>query len=343
MSASFRNSIRGAIGLAAAVLVIETLTVQHGFWIVLATLSVLRSTALGTGSTVLQALAGTVAGIAAGGLLLYVIGSDQGVLWLVLPVAVLLAAYGSRALPLAFGQAGFTVTVLVIFNIIVPTGWQIGLVRIEDVAIGSAISLAVGILFWPRGMETLIRESLGLAYTRAAEYVASATRLLAGDGETTTDLTTARSEARGASDRLDDAFRQYLAEPSARSADRDKLASLVSGAARVRLAGYSLSTLSPGSGRPFMRCGNELISEAEELCSWYDDLATALVQGTPAAPPESQADGGPVLRCVTNALPEVGEDGPGSALSLLWAEHGLGELRTLGTSLSEPVTELARN
>ena len=63
----------------------------------------------------------------------------------------------------------------------------------------------------------------------------------------------------------------------------------------------------------------------------------------PAAPPESQADGGPVLRCVTNALPGVGEDGPGSALSLLWAEHGLGELRTLGTTLSGPVTELARS
>lgn len=342
-SASFRNSVRGAIGLAAAVLVIETLTVQHGFWIVLATLSVLRSTALGTGSTVVQALVGTVAGIVAGGLLLYGIGSDEGVLWLVLPLAVLLAAYGSRALPLAFGQAGFTVTVLVIFNIIVPSGWQIGLVRVEDVAIGSAISLAVGILFWPRGMETLIRESLGVAYTGAAGYVASAIRLLAGGAETPADLATARREARSAADRLDDAFRQYLAEPSAESADRDKLASLVSGAARVQLAGYALSTLSPGAGQPFTRCGKELVSEAEELCFWYGDLATALARGMPVAAPSCRSDEGPVLRCVTKALPEIGETGPGSALSLLWAEHGLGELRTLGTRLSEPVTELARS
>jgi hypothetical protein len=42
---------------------------QHGFWVVLGTLSVLRSNALGTGRSILSALAGTAVGILAGALL----------------------------------------------------------------------------------------------------------------------------------------------------------------------------------------------------------------------------------------------------------------------------------
>jgi uncharacterized membrane protein YccC len=342
-SASFRNSLRGAIGLAAAVFVIEIASVQHGFWIVLATLSVLRSTALGTGSTIFQALGGTVVGIVAGGLLLYVIGSDEAVLWTALPVAVLLAAYGSRALPFAAGQAGFTVTVLVIFNIIVPTGWQLGLVRVEDVAIGCAISLAVGLLFWPRGIETLVRESLRAAYNRAADYFALASHRLAGvDASPDDTIRAAREEARNTADRLDDAFRQYLGEPSAQPADRDRLATLVSGAIRVRLGAYSLSTLSPARERsPFARCAGELVSETDELSSWYDRLADALVRRTSVEPPHSPADGSAVVQCVTAVLPGAGAAGPKPALSLLWADHHLAELRHLGNQLAAPASELA--
>ena len=45
----FRNAFRGAVGLALAVAVVEVTDVAHGFWVVLGTLSVLRSSAVGTG------------------------------------------------------------------------------------------------------------------------------------------------------------------------------------------------------------------------------------------------------------------------------------------------------
>jgi Fusaric acid resistance protein-like len=147
----FRHSIRGAAGLTAAVLVIQLASVQHAFWVALATLSVLRSDALGTRTSVLWALVGTTVGIAIGGVLIYAIGTSEEVLWAVLPPAILVAAYAPLAISFAAGQAGFTVLVLIILNIIDPTGWTLGLVRVEDVGIGCAISLAVGVLFWPRG------------------------------------------------------------------------------------------------------------------------------------------------------------------------------------------------
>ena len=147
----FRNSVRGAVGLAIAVSIAQKSGLQHSFWVVLGTLSVLRSNALGTGRSVLSALAGTAVGIVIGAAILIPLNGDTIVLWGILPVAVLVGAYAPRVISFAAGQAAFTVVILVLFNIIAPTGWKVGLLRIEDVAVGFAISLGVGLVFWPRG------------------------------------------------------------------------------------------------------------------------------------------------------------------------------------------------
>src|SRR5207245_10086751 len=52
----FQNSVRGAAGLAIAVFIAQRTGLQHGFWVVLGTLSVLRSNALGTGWSVVRPL-----------------------------------------------------------------------------------------------------------------------------------------------------------------------------------------------------------------------------------------------------------------------------------------------
>src|SRR5438045_8751784 len=111
-----------------------------------------------------------------GALLALGLGPHEAVLWGVLPVAILLAAYAPRAISFAAGQAGFTVTLFILFNIIQPVGWRVGVVRVEDVAIGFAISLGVGLLFWPRGAAALLREQLADAFARGIGYVVIATR-----------------------------------------------------------------------------------------------------------------------------------------------------------------------
>ena len=344
----FRNSVRGAAGLAAAVLVIEMASLQHAFWVALAALSVLRSSALGTGSTVVSALAGTTVGIVVGGLLVYAIGTDETVLWVALPPAVLLAAYAPRAISFAAGQAGFTIVVLIVFNLIVPSGWMVGLVRVEDVAIGCAISLAVGVLFWPRGGERLLRESLGAAYARSADYVASAAQRLAGAGGTRpTDsaLASARAAARGAAHRLDDAHRQYVTERGAKPANIDSVATLVAGATRMRLAAYSLSTLTPApaSGPRLDTCAEALGADVDALRSSYLGLSAALIDRTAISPtdPRNEPDGGPVVRCVSSAF-AAGEEGVvGPALNLLWASQHLDNLRQLEAQLTQATAELS--
>src|SRR5262249_17859576 len=83
----FRNSARGSAAIAVAVTVANLSGVQHGFWVALGTLSVLRTTAASTGATALRALAGTVAGFLIGAGLLLLIGTSPAALWTVLPLA----------------------------------------------------------------------------------------------------------------------------------------------------------------------------------------------------------------------------------------------------------------
>ena len=111
---------------------------QHGFWVVLGTLSVLRTSASATGSTAWRALAGTVVGFVVGAALLVGIGTNPDALWAAFPVAVLVAAYAPGTTPFLVGQAAFTVTIVVLFNLLDPVGWTVGLLRVEDVAIGCA-------------------------------------------------------------------------------------------------------------------------------------------------------------------------------------------------------------
>ena len=155
-----QNSVRGAVGLGLAVLVSQLAGVDHAFWVVLGTLSVLRSNALNTGQTVVRGVAGTAAGFVAGAAIIAIVGTNTTLLWFLLPPAVLLAALVPATISFAVGQAAFTLTVLILFNILQPEGWQIGLVRVEDVALGSAVSLLVGFLFWPRGAAAALGQAL---------------------------------------------------------------------------------------------------------------------------------------------------------------------------------------
>jgi uncharacterized membrane protein YccC len=334
----FQNSVRGAAGLALAVYIAQRTGLQHGFWVVLGTLSVLRSNALGTGWSILSALAGTAVGLVVGALLVIGIGTHETVLWGVLPIAVLLAAYAPRAISFAAGQAAFTVVLFVLFNIIQPVGWSVGLVRAEDVAIGFAISLGVGLLFWPRGAGAILRGDLAAAYGRSADYVvATARHLIEGGG--LDDAARAGRTADAALHRLDDAFRQSLAERSATASKVEDVAALVGGASRVRRSAQSLTSLAhmaDGETR-LERCGRHLDREVNTLHSWYVTLGDALVNGRPVPPPHTRDTEGSLrlLDCVRGAARGRDHTTVNASLVLLWASQHLDNLWRLEAHLAE--------
>jgi uncharacterized membrane protein YccC len=248
----FLNSLRGAVALAAAVAVADLSGVQHGFWVVLGTLSVLRTSVASTGATAWRALAGTAVGFVVGGALLIGIGTAQTALWVALPLAVLVAAYAPGTTPFLVGQAAFTVTIVVLFNLLVPVGWKVGLLRIEDVAIGCAVSLVVGVLFWPRGTSSVVSDDLADAFRCGAEYLTQAVDWALSELMVPP---TAALAAIGAGVRLDDAVRGFLSEQGSKQVSKEDLWTLVNASTRLRLTANTLAGLRQAESAPGMPAG----------------------------------------------------------------------------------------
>jgi len=338
-----RNSVRGALALSVSVYVAQRSGLGHAFWVVLGTLSVLRSNALSTGATVVGALLGTSAGIVVGALLVVAIGTEHALLWVALPPAVLLAAYAPRVISFAAGQAGFTLALLILFNLIAPVGWKVGLVRVEDVAIGTAISLFFGLLFWPRGAGALLRRRLAAAYGRAADAVAAA--LDAGvAGADPGRAERAIEVADEAGRRLDEAFRQNLAERSVQRADVVSTATLVAGAARLRRTARSLRALRRLTAEAPLDATTvaTLDADRDALRAWYRDLGEALQDGVaPPAPRSTDHAARDRVLARTRAAVAAGDDGPvRAALALTWAARHLENLRRLEERLTDPARAL---
>jgi hypothetical protein len=268
----FVNSLRGAIALAVAVAVADLSSVQHGFWVVLGTLSVLRTNASATGSIAWRALLGTAIGFVIGGAFLLAIGSDSSALWVALPIAVFVAAYTPGTAPFAIGQAAFTVTIAVLFNLLMPVGWKVGVLRIEDVALGCGVSIAVGALFWPRGVSAVVGDDLADAFRSGASYLTQAVEWASGSRAVKPDSAMA---ANAAASRLDDALRSYLAEQGTKRIQMQELWRLVGGSLRLRLTAHGVASL-PHDATGVAGARAALGHRAKTLAAWYERLAEML-------------------------------------------------------------------
>jgi uncharacterized membrane protein YccC len=322
----FLNSLRGAVALAAAVTVADLANLQHGFWVVLGTLSVLRTNAASTGSTALRALVGTAAGFFIGAGLILAVGDNTQALWAALPVAVLVAAYSPGTAPFAVGQAAFTLTISVLYNILVPVGWRVGVLRVEDVAIGAAVSAAVGLLFWPRGASSVVANDLADGFHSGGVYLAQATAWAVGNRQSRPD---AGTRAMTAGFRLDDALRGLQAEQGTKRVPKEQVWRLVGGTRRLRLTAQSLSVLPPPEEAED-RAGQALVEEAIRLAGWCDGVAGQLGR-LPATAARELA--GVDLGVTVPVHIETGY--------LLWVRHHLDHVRHHLPDLVEPVRVVA--
>ncbi len=339
------NSLRGAVALGLAVLVAKLTGVQHSFWVVLGALSVLRSNALSTGQNAVRGLLGTLFGFIIGGALVALLGSNTTLLWFLLPFAVLLAGLAPAAISFTAGQAAFTLTLLILYNIIQPVGWRIGLVRIEDIALGCAVSVLVGALFWPRGAGAALGSALADAYTNSVRYLASAVEFGMGrcdrGAPSRPAPTTEAIEAAAASRRLDDTFRGFLAERGAKPLPLAEVTNLLTGAAGLRLAGDAVLDLwqrDDASDGDRAAARQVLLASTQLIVGWYDGFAASLTGhgGVPAPLERDALADGRLVEAVSRDLSR--EDGRASATAarMIWTGDHLDAARRLQGVVAEP-------
>ena len=253
-SVAARNSLRTGVGLALAVALTHLFPVQHGFWVVLGAMVVLGSSALSTGTKVVQAVVGTALGVTVGALLIAAFGVDRAVLWALLPFAVFGAAYLPR-LSFTAGQAVIAMTVLIILNLYAPTGWQIGLLRIEDVAMGAGVGTFVSLLLWPRGATRAVSAVIDTAFDLYSRYLKAAVlRVTRGISQETVE--TLSLDAVVVSRTVDDAVRHYLSETGSGADLRTPVVRAANRATRLRVAAdviADIRALPPRSSYPRAR------------------------------------------------------------------------------------------
>ena len=221
-----RNCLRAGLALALSVLVAKVTDIGHAFWVVLATLSILRSNVATTGATIVRALAGTLAGFVLATAAITVLGPHPLWLWLSLPIAVFLAGYAPTAISFGAGQAMFALLVVELFNLMVPEGWEVGAVRLEAVAVGAVVALVASLIMWPKGASAALRGEVA-AHIRAGQRLAEAAfNALIGRADAA-QVEAARDVALDARHRADEAFSAYIGERGAKHVPLDSVGWLV--------------------------------------------------------------------------------------------------------------------
>jgi len=166
-----RNATRAAVAMALGILIAKLAPLGHGFWVALAVLSVLRSSAASTSATALRAVGGTLVGFLIAALITFALKGDTTALWWLVPPMAFLAAYAPGAISVAAGQFAFTGLVVFLFNILNPDGVMTAVVRLEAVSLGAVTAVLVGLLLWPRGARAALARSVARVYRVAAEGV----------------------------------------------------------------------------------------------------------------------------------------------------------------------------
>ncbi|MCE9515091.1 MAG: FUSC family protein [Mycobacterium sp.] len=313
------NSLRTGLALSLAFLVTLILPVQNGLWVVLGALAVLRTSAATTRTTAVRAVAGTVIGFLAGAALIAMVGVNPVVLWSLLPVVTFGSTYVMRVGSFAASQAMFTMQVLIVFNLMRPTGWQIGLTRIEDVVIGALVGLVVSVLLWPGGAQSAVQRAFAAAVDACSVYLRAAvtavTRGAPTDARTNSVVAETGRESLTAARTHGDAIRVYLSETN--GAIDPALLDIANRIPRLRTAADLIADIVPPPAGTYPRTRKVLEEHTAALC--------ARMQGE---------DGGPTSdigeEFVTTLRTEANFPGAAdAALPLVTAAANIGELELI--------------
>lgn len=349
-SVHFQNSVRLAVGLAVARLAVGVFDLKHGFWVGFATLVVLKTSAAGTRSTALQAAIGTGLGFGLSTLFIATFGVHDVAYAIVLPFVIFFAFYLPGAVSFIAGQAFFTMVIVVLFNLINPAGWTVGLLRVEDVVVGAGIGLAIGMAIWPRGASSELRRVVADLFVVGSEFArATALGLVGAAPEPMDDedssVTDYPARVHLAAGDVEDVFSQYLSEPHQSDAPVMAWAYVIASAHRLWFGAAVAAFVRPISPE----CpASGLLTDAVDTSTGVADedyrrVARKLLSGSPLSlepipRPEVPADTLSVDQTLT--LMEVGAWLEELASGLEVLRRRLGELQPpsgAGTELPTPM------
>ncbi len=145
-SALFRHAVRMSLVLCLGYAFIQITGLQHGYWILLTSLFVCQPNYNATRRRLALRIIGTLAGVAIGIPLLWLVPSIDGQLILLVITGVLFFAF--RNVQYAHATMFITLLVLLCFNLL-GEGFEVAVPRIIDTLLGCAIAWLAVSFIWP--------------------------------------------------------------------------------------------------------------------------------------------------------------------------------------------------
>ncbi|TYB94952.1 FUSC family protein [Micromonospora sp. WP24] len=274
-SALFQSALRLAVALAAARVVAGVLPLQHGFWVLLATLTVLRTSAMDTRTALKPAVLGTIGGAVASGVLMLFV--NRSIVYVVaLPVTMVLAFTFGKLLGPSWAQALFTLLLTFVFAQLMPAGVQLAEARLVNVLLGAAVGILAGVLVWPRGARHDLRENTA-GYLRAVGDLIEQTVAATLGGPRPDD---ALQRARRAVALADASYAQYHGERHDPPAGQvDWQAVLSAGHHALHAVPVTLFRDQPGRLAGWPEAAAQLRETAGRVRSAYDEVADQISRG----------------------------------------------------------------
>ncbi|MEU0185888.1 FUSC family protein [Streptomyces sp. NPDC006207] len=294
-SVCFQNAVRIAVALAAARLVVGQLGLAHGFWALLTTLTVMRTSAADTRTALRPALRGTLAGAVVAALILHFAADAPAVYTVMLPPCMLLAFASGTVLGPGWGQAFFTLTVAAAFAQVAPSGPELAAARVLDVLAGALIGAVVGLLAWPHGGTGELRRACARVLDEGTRAVTDVTGTITEGVRVTDALPRARLAQRIA----EASYAEYATErhPPRRagaSSDTDFQVIMLVGNRVITMGQVLLDNCPPGALSAWPRSATHLRDAAHRLRLSTLPFSHALRSGEEqAAPADGTTDDAP--------------------------------------------------
>ena len=286
ISRTFALRLMACMGVAGVVS--EVLPLQRSYWVPLTVAIVLKPDYGSVFARALQRGIGTIVGAVAGAVLLALFHGA----WLLIPFGVLAALlpYGRDR---NYGlQATFlTPLVVVLVDLLRPTGWQLALDRLVDTLIGCAIVLVVGFAPWPMAWYAHLPAKFGQAAQDVCAYIRDA---LGGSAASAPDTAAQRRSTYRALGDLRAEFQRTMSEPPSISRSATAWWPAAVGLEQVLDAATAVA-LAAGRGA---RVPSEGV---EQLCQALDAVSQAASEGVPV-PASLELPDDETLQPVTEAV-----------------------------------------
>ena len=272
-----RYTLRVAAVLMLAVAIYKGFNIPRGHWIGFTVLIVLQPDYGATRRKLGQRLAGTLAGVALGSLLL----------WLRMPVAAFVLCASAMAfcfgyfLRRHYGLAVFFVTLMVVLmsEAAMPVHLDFTAARLFATVAGGALALVAALVFWPQWERAQSPSILAAALRANRGYLEAVAANFERGDRFVGDAVLTKREAERANSRAAASLQRWLGEPSRLRADTGRIAALTTYSQRLTRAISVLAQhLNQRAGRPFTGAGQTIASMGGAL----ETLAHHLADGTPS-------------------------------------------------------------